>query len=157
MNLAELLVPLAVLPRLRADSAEQVIRQLSEILSQQGYVADGFVQAALDREREAPTGLPLAGTINAALPHLEPTFVLRPAVGLATLTDPVNFGHMVEKERPVPVRLVIMLAMDKPEAQVQMLQQVAGILQDPALVERIMACATREELLRVIQALPSAE
>jgi len=157
LNLGQLLEPLAVLPRLRADSAEQVIRKLGEILRQQGYVADDFVQATLDREQDAPTGLPLAGSVNAALPHVEPAFVLRPAVGLATLTDPVHFGHMVEKERRVPVRLVIMLAMDRPEAQVQMLQQLVEILQDPALVERIMACATREELLQLIQTLPGVE
>ena len=155
MNLADLLEPLAVLPRLQAVSAEQVIRKLGGLLKEQGYVADGFIQATLDRERDTPTGLPLAGSVNAALPHVDPTYVLRPAVGLATLAAPVEFGHMVEKGTRVAVRLVIMLALDKAESQVQMLSQVAGILQDPALVDAIMACETRGELLDEIRLLPA--
>ena len=157
MNLADLLVAPAVLPRLQAGSAEQVIRELGGILKEHGYVADGFAQATLDRERETPTGLPLAGAVNAALPHVDPSHVLRPAVGLATLVDPVEFGHMVEEGRRVAVRLVIMLALDKAEAQVQTLSEVAGILQDPALVDAIMACETREELVDKIRQLPGQQ
>jgi len=157
MNLADLLEPLAVLPRLQVESAEQVIGELGGILKEHGYVADGFVQATLDRERDTPTGLPLAGSVNAALPHVDPSYVLRPAVGLATLVAPVEFGHMVERGTRVAVRLVIMLALDKAEAQVQMLSQVAGILQDPALVDAIMACETREELLEVIRQVRTVE
>lgn len=154
MNLSDLIEPRAVLPGLQAESAEQVIRMLGGILRERGNVADGFVQATLDRERQAPTGLPLAGTVNAALPHVDPSYVLRPAVALASLTAPVEFEHMVERGVRVPVRLVIMLALDKADAQVQMLSQVAGLLQSPELVDRIMACTTPQDLLDVIRRLP---
>jgi len=48
------------------------------------------------------------------LPHVDPAYVIRPAVALATLAAPVDFGFMVEQDRRVPVRLVIMLALDVP-------------------------------------------
>ena len=52
-----------------------------------------------------PTGLPLAGGINAAIPHMDLEDVLKPGVALATLLEPVIFqNNTIASEEGVPVR-----------------------------------------------------
>ncbi len=98
-----------------------------------------FIQAAIDREAKLPTGLPLAGGINAAIPHTDIEHVIKPALGMAVLKNEVNFRNMVLPDELVPVRLVFLLALEQPKAQVEMLQAVAGVLQDPAMVNEIVS------------------
>ena len=61
----------AVLLGLEAATNEEVIRALGEKLREEGYVKDDFVEAALEREANLPTGLPLGGEFNAAIPHVD--------------------------------------------------------------------------------------
>jgi len=51
------------------------------------------------------------------------------------------------------VQLVIMLALDQPKSQIETLQQVAGILQKPEVVERLMAATRVEEILTILEGL----
>lgn len=156
MSLSTLLDPQAIILQMQASDAAEVIRELGGILHRLGCVKDDFVQATLAREAETPTGLPLGGSVNAALPHVDLEYVKRPAVALATLSQPVFFHNMVVAQEEVPVRLVIMLALDQPKSQVEMLQQVATILQRPDIVDRLMAARTPEEILAILSDLEPA-
>ena len=153
MGISELLNPEAVLLQVEAEDAADIIAKLGGILSQLGYVHDDFVEATLAREASMPTGLPLSGAVNAAIPHVDLNFVKRPAVALATLKRPVIFHNMVDVEADVPVQLVIMLALDQPKSQIETLQQVASILQKPEVVERLMAATRVEEILTILEGL----
>ena len=88
--------------------------------------------------------------MNAAIPHVDIEYVKKSALGLATLKQEVVFYNMVENDVAVPCRLVIMLALDKPKSQVEMLQAVAAVLQDPATIEKLMAAATQEEIFAAL-------
>ena len=57
---------------------------------------------------------------------------------MATLTEPVVFHNMISPEETVDVRLVFILALDQPKSQIEMLQEVAGVLQNPGLVTDLM-------------------
>lgn len=149
MRIASLLPVEAIHLHLQAETATDVIERLGSALNLAGYVKPGFVAATLAREATMPTGLPLGGEINAAIPHVDAEYVERGALALATLTEPVVFRNMIDPESEVRVRLVIMLALDNPKSQVDMLQQVAEILQNPPIVDRLMAASTAEEV-RVI-------
>jgi PTS system galactitol-specific IIA component len=85
-----------------------------------------------------PTGLPLEGVYNAAIPHTESEHVLKPGLALATLAKPVIFQNMILPEEGVPVQLVILMALDQPKSQVEMLQEIAGVLQNPQVIDRLM-------------------
>src|SRR5664279_2080654 len=123
---------------MNSTSAEDVIQNLSDRLLRAGYVRDSFAAAALKREQSIPTGLPLSGSINAAIPHTDIEHVIKPGVGMATLAEPVVFHNMVSPEENVDVRLVFILALDQPKSQVEMLQEVAGVLQNPELVNNLI-------------------
>jgi PTS system galactitol-specific IIA component len=116
-----------------------------------GYVNDGFVEATLAREAEMPTGLPLGTDYNAAIPHVDIEYVHQSALALATLKEPVIFYNMVDQQDEVPVSIVIMLALDQPKSQIEMLQSVAALLQQPDLIESIMKASTQQEILNYLK------
>ena len=140
-KLLELLEPSAVKLGIEARDSTDVVTKLGNLLFDAGYVHDTFVQAALTRESELPTGLPLGGDYNAAIPHTDVEHVIKPGLAMATLTKPVTFQNMVNPEEVVPVQLVILMALDKPKTQVEMLQEVAGVLQNAQVIERLMAAS----------------
>lgn len=150
MNITDLLDRRAVVLHMEAADSTEVIQKLGDRLRELGYVKDDFVEATLAREASMPTGLPLGGSVNAAIPHVDIAYVNRPALALATLKKPVIFRNMVEPEQEVPVQLVIMLALEQPKSQIEMLQQVALILQRPDVVDRLMAATTLEEVFEVL-------
>jgi PTS system galactitol-specific IIA component len=155
MGISHLLKPQAVLIQLEAHNSEEVIRILGSKLHELGFVKDNFVEATLAREASMPTGLPLGGEFNAALPHVDIEYVNEPALALATLKHPVIFHNMVERDEEVPVRLVIMLALDKPKSQVETLQQVAEVLQRPDIVAQLMEAQSPAGVLAILASLES--
>lgn len=149
--LDELLVRSAILLDYPAKDAEDVIGELGLLLFEAGYVKESFVQAALDREMTLPTGLPLSGGHHAAIPHTDVEHVLKPSIAFATLAQPVNFHNMVMPEELVSVSIVFLLALDQPKSQVGMLQEIAGILQKPVLIENLVKAQSPEEVVDIIK------
>ena len=149
--LEQLLVKSAIVLNYPAKDAEDVVTELGRCLFEAGYVRDSFVQAALERERSLPTGLPLLGGINAAIPHTDVEHVHKPGVAFATLAEPVTFSNMVLPDEEIPVSLVFLLALDQPKAQVEMLKQIAGVLQNPALIEALSKASDGEEVIDIIK------
>jgi PTS system galactitol-specific IIA component len=151
VNISQLLVPQAVLIHNDALNSKTIIQRLGEKLFQMGFVNDGFIEATLAREASMPTGLPLGGDFNAALPHVDLAYVHKPALALATLQQPVIFHHMVMPEEEVPVQLVIMLALDQPKSQIEMLQEIAELLQKPEVVSGLMAAENTRDIFTILE------
>lgn len=145
--MAELLTPQHVLLRIQADSAEEVIRRLAALLEAEGLVRPSFTEAVLERERTNPTGLPLAGELHVAIPHADVAHVIAPALAVATLERPVSFRNMVNPEEMVPVSVVILMALNEPHGQVEMLRRLAALFQDAERVRRIYEARSPEELI----------
>lgn len=156
ISLYNYLVPEAIFLGLEAESAEQVIVRLSEKLQEAGYVHASFVQNVLAREQAQPTGLPLQGKYNAAIPHTDAEFVIKPGVAIATLARPVLFRNMVSPSDQIPVHLVFLLALDQAKSQIKMLQELSQILQKAELVERIMSSQRLEQITKLFQELEYA-
>lgn len=138
LTLRDYLVPEATNLGMDAENAEEVIRNISGKLLHAGFVRGTFTDAVLAREKNIPTGLPLSGRYNAAIPHTEVEHVVKSGIGLATLTHPVVFQNMVSPEETVEVQLVFVLALEQPKSQIEMLQEIAQVLQKPGVVHRLM-------------------
>jgi len=146
-SLGKLLVESAIILNYPAEDAAGVVSALGEKLYEAGYVKETFVEAALAREKSMPTGLPLLGDTNAAIPHTDVEHVIKAGVALATLPQPVIFHNMAIPDEQVEVKLVFLLALDQPKTQITMLQEIAGVLQDPDLIEKIMQIEKPEDVL----------
>lgn len=146
----ELLEPQGVLlSTIVADSTE-IIRLLGNELYKTGYVKESFIEAAIERESRLPTGLPLSGAFNAAIPHTDIEHVIKPGLALATLKNPVPFRNMAIPSETVEVSLVFLLALEQPKAQIEMLQAIAGVLQAPDVVSALMKSQTFEDVVCVL-------
>ncbi|NMB54889.1 MAG: PTS sugar transporter subunit IIA [Leptolinea sp.] len=145
-KLLQLLDRDAVCLKMDARDATDVIENLGIRLFIDGYVKDTFVDAALSREQKLPTGLPLGGEVNAAIPHTDVVHVLKPGVALATLKRPVVFKNMIQPDEEVKVRLVFLLSLEQPKSQIEMLQEIAGVLQKPETVDKLISAATFEDV-----------
>jgi len=156
MKVHEFLNPEAICLHLEAESAKEVIRLLGTKLHTLGYVKDGFIEATLKREENMPTGLPLGGDINAAIPHVDIEFVNQSALALATLKKPVIFHNMVDSDEEIPVRLVIILALDQPKSQISMLQEVSHIFQQPEIVRQLIEAQTPEQVFSILSGMSPA-
>lgn len=150
MKITDFLNEGAVILGSEATSSEEVIRALGGKLRDLGYVKDNFVEAALEREADMPTGLPLGGEYNAAIPHVDIEYVNQSALGLATLNENVVFYNMVDSSEVVPCRLVIMLALDTPKSQIEMLQSVAAVLQNPDTIRKLVNAKTTEDVFSAL-------
>jgi PTS system galactitol-specific IIA component len=150
-HILDLLVPSAVCVHLEAADSRAVIDALGRRLHAAGCVRDSYVQAALAREAQLPTGLPLDGEFNAAIPHTDIEHVIKPALALATLRRPVDFRNMIDPDEAVPVRLVILMAMEEAKSQVEMLQEIAAVLQDADLIARLVAAEDAAGIRRALE------
>ncbi len=146
MNILDFLVPDSIALHYEACDSKDVITHLGRLLFEAGYVRETFVAAALDRESRLPTGLPLSGDVNAAIPHTEVEHVLKPGLAMATLSAPVIFQNMVDPDEAVLCQLVFVMALDQPKAQIEMLQEIAGILQNPTAISSLMSAKDFEEV-----------
>jgi PTS system galactitol-specific IIA component len=144
IDFRSILSPQAICLGVSASSSDEVIALLGERLVALGKVKPDYPAALIARESTMPTGLPL-GAINVAVPHSDPVHVLSPAIALATLKEPVSFASMDDPDEKLDVRIVIALALNDKNAQIEMLQAVAGFIQSPGSLEALAAAATTDE------------
>ena len=151
-KILELLEPTAVKLQIEAKDSADVTAQLGSLLMEAGFVRDTFINAALERESQLPTGLPLGGMYNAAIPHTDVEHVIKPGLAMATLVKPISFQNMVQPDESVPVQLVFFMALDQPKAQVEMLQEIAMVLQDAQVIEELMNARDFADVNRILTA-----
>ncbi len=82
-----------------------------------------------------------------AIPHADVEHVIAPALAVATLERPVAFRNMANPEETVPVSVVIVMALNEPHRQIEMLRRLAELFQDPEQVRRIYDAGSPEELI----------
>jgi PTS system galactitol-specific IIA component len=120
---------------LEVKSKEDGISILSQKLTDNGLVAEGFCQHILDREEKYPTGLPTS--IPVALCHTEADYVNRSALALATLKNPVLFHEMGTPENELAVEVIFVLALKDPKDQVPMLRKIVSLFQNRETLRNI--------------------
>ena len=131
-----------VLLNVDVDSDASALAVLAERMHKNGNVKASYASAVIERERVFATALPTQ-YCSVAIPHTDPEHVRESGIGVAVMKQPVPFVIMGEVSETTPVKLIFMLAMDKADAQLTLLQQLMSVFQDDMLLERI-ATATSE-------------
>jgi len=124
---------------------EEILAKLAGLLYHKGYVKESFLSAVLKREQEFPTGLQTRIT-GVAIPHTDSEHVVRPALAVATLASPVQFHSMELPEKRIPVEIVLMLAIKKAEAQLDVLKRVMSILNNEKLLRFLLSASKPDQL-----------
>lgn len=142
--------PGAIVLGVKASSDQEVIRILAARLEALGYVKPSYADAVIARELALPTGLPLGGTNNVAVPHTDPHHVIRPGLALATLAEPVLFSNMEDPDEKISVRAVFLMALNDKDKQVEMLQEIAGAIQSPDIMAALIAAKSVKDVLGLL-------
>jgi PTS system galactitol-specific IIA component len=133
-TLLDLLSADHILLDVEAGTAQTAIRRLTESLVATGNVSAEFADDVWQREQAMPTGLPTQ-PFAIAIPHADPDHVNRSAVGIGVLRSPVAFSQMgMDSSAVLQVRIVFLLAIKEREKQVDMIQQLVSLIQDPQLL-----------------------
>lgn len=144
-----------VLIGLDLDSKEDVLKALGNLLFENGFVKEDFIESVLQREENFPTGLPTS-PFGVAIPHTDADKVIEPQMAFALLEQPVPFHAMGSTGEKVDVRLVFMLALNNPEDQLLALQKLTGIFQDEEMVVKLSQIKSKEAFNRLMDSVEHA-
>ncbi|MGH4121222.1 PTS sugar transporter subunit IIA [Clostridium sp.] len=135
-----------ILLNYEAESKEELLKNMSKILREQGYVKDSFAEGVLQREIIYPTGLNTAG-VKVAIPHTDAIHVEKPAILVALLNKAVSFKEMGGGVNDVEAKLIFMLAIKNPSRQVQTLGKLMSIFSDKDKLLSIYNSTTTKEVI----------
>jgi len=131
-------------------SRDQIIKKLGGLLYEHGYVKDTYTQAVLDREKAYPTGLK-ARITGVSVPHTDTEHVIKPAVAIATLKNPVIFHGMGAPKTEVSVYIVMMLAIHDPKLVVDILRKVIMVIEKDEVLRKILVASNSLEIKKIMQ------
>ena len=139
-----------VLLDVEAEDNFDLLRQAAQRLHEHGYVKDSYADAVVAREKVFATGLPtVMGGV--AIPHTDVEHVNTPAVCIARLKKPVDFIVMGDDTETVSVDCIFMLAMKEAHAQLTLLQNLMGILQDADALKLVKTGESAQEICTFVK------
>ncbi len=127
------------------NTREEIIQKLGGLLFENGYVKDTYTHAVLHREITYPTGLP-ARVAGVAVPHTDTEHVIKPAIAIATLANPIPFYMMGSPDVEVKVEIIIMLAIHDAKLVIPVLRKIIFILENDAALTKIKEAKTKSEI-----------
>lgn len=139
-----------IFTKLMANTYEDVMEQVGGAFIQEGFCKETYVEALKKREAEFPTGLDIDG-IGVAIPHTDVSHVNQQGTAIAVLEKPVTFALMGTDDQTTNVRLVFMLAVKDPNAHIDKLQGILAIIQDKAVLKKLLEVNTKEEIIKIVK------
>jgi PTS system galactitol-specific IIA component len=133
-----------VLLNVEAATDVEVINLLAGKLHTFGLVSGDYGRLTCERELEHPTGLPTK-PYCIAIPHADPGGVLQSSLAFASLRTPVKFKSMEDPDITLDVHLVIMLANNSPEEQIQTLRNLAVLFSNSEKIKELKNQLTVEK------------
>lgn len=144
MRLTDFVVREALVPRITANTKEEVIREMVRSLCSTGRVPakdeNGIVEAILKRESLATTGIGR----GVAIPHAryENLSQLIAAIGLAPQGIPFDSND----NEPVHVVWMLLYSPDKPGEHLRALERVSTLLRQDKFRTELMNCTSADEM-----------
>ena len=139
-----------VLMEVDAKDKFDLLRQAAQCLQTHGYVKESYADAVIEREKVFATGLPtVMGGV--ASPHTDVEHVNTPAVCIVRLKKPVDFVIMGDDTETVSVDCIFMLAMKEAHAQLTLLQNLMGILQDADALKLVKEGTSAKEICAFVK------
>lgn len=133
----------------KAQSKEDLLKKLSRVLREKGYVKDSYTEGILQREVVYPTGLNTEA-IKVAIPHTDAVHVNRSTILVAVLNNPVTFKEMGNGINDVDANLIFMLAIKNPNSQVATLSKLMSILSNKERLLSVYNSKTEKEVINVL-------
>lgn len=123
--------------------------RLSQVLQEERYVKETWLEAILEREKSFPTGL-ACEAVSVALPHVDPEHITKPYIAIIKPHTPISFDGMADTGL-VEAELIVNLGLQAhAEDQVAALQAFLNIFIDDAASAQILSQTTPESMIKTI-------
>lgn len=130
-------------------SSEELFTAVNAKAEADGFVTDQFLPKIIKREATFPTGLQLEKR-GVAIPHTDADTIKKEFVAVIVNDEPINFSRMDDPEQKVGAKLVFVLGLNKPHAQLDMLQALMAIIQDDSLIAGIESANSNETIHQLL-------
>lgn len=138
-----------ILRKKEETGQDEILLEMAKLLKNKGFVKETYGEALLQREKEYPTGLE-TGETNVAIPHVDIKHVNSAAIAVGILEKPIEFHKMEEPEKSVNVGIIIMLALDKPHAHIDMLGKIIEMIKNKEVLKDIINEKNEENNYKII-------
>jgi len=148
MRMSDFVVREAIVPDLKANSKESVIREMVTSLRDAGYFRGGeledIVKAVLKRELLGSTGIGR----SVAIPHSKHSSVDRLVGTVAVSRGGVAFDSL--DGEPVHVFVLLISPQDRPGDHLRALENVVRTMRDDGFVRALRQATTRDEVWKLL-------
>lgn len=138
-----------VLLDIQAKDSTDALSIVADELEKKKIVKDTYKNAIIQREREFPTGLN-APNCGIAIPHTDAIHVNKQQIAIARLAKPVKFLQMGDGA-DVEAKLIFMLALNEPHAQLETLQKLMGLIQDESSIDGLLNAKDSDEVIKILR------
>ena len=119
-----------------ANSDKEAIKLCADVLHKNGCVLDDFYNSCIERESTYPTGL--TDYCPVALPHTSKDHVLKEAICVLRLKNPVKFHSMEDINQEIDVKIVINMALLDDAEHIQIISRIVNNLKQPSFVDNLL-------------------
>lgn len=146
MKLADFLELETVIPRLKSDSKEDVIDELSENISKThtNINHERLVEALLERERLCSTAI----DFGVAVPHAKFSGIDDIVIGFGRSIEGIEFESLDNK--PSHFFITLIAPEEATGAHIELLTRISKVFKEPDFRSRLMKCETGEEIFESI-------
>lgn len=121
---------------------EESIKKCFDQLYMHGCVKEDFYISCVDREKKYPTGL--TSSVPVALPHTSKDHVLKEAICVLRLKEPVKFRSMEDTEKEIDVSVVVNMALLDDSEHIVIISKIINHLKDNKFIEDITTLPINE-------------
>ncbi len=145
MRLTDLLPAERVRIPLEADTRDEAIHELIDVLEAQVNDKEAAYQAVLEREKIMTTGV---GN-GIAIPHCKHASCPNFAIAMGVCSDEIDFSSIDKK----PVRIIFLLVgpENNPGLHIKLLSRISRLMSNEQLRARILECETPAEAHKLIR------
>jgi len=140
---------------LEVENQNELFQVMFQEAHKKGYVKDTYLEKIKEREAIFPTGLCMSD-YSVAIPHTDPEHVIEQFIAVATLKKPVTFSLMEDSTKTTDVHVVLMLGLNQPHSQIEVLQELMQVIQIKENVLGMIHAKSEQEILEIFENINSA-
>ena len=130
---------------------QDAIKKACQPLIDCGFVKSGYPDDVIAREKQWATGLPTL-PVGVAIPHaLTPDNVVTAQIAVCRLSSSVKFAQSggTEQDEAVDAKLIFVLALKDPKAQLNLLQKLMIAIFDESMLTALLHARTPSEFSNI--------
>lgn len=127
----------------------ELFKMMHDEAFKHGYVESSFLDGLMSRESIFPTGIKLTN-YSVAIPHTDANHIKEEFIAIVVPEKPIEFKLMEDETQEEKISLVFMLGLNKPHSQLEVLQELMGLIQREDLVKQIIESKDQQQIKDIL-------